>query len=180
MSASPPLPPGPKVAFTGGGECNDVDRIWAALDKVHVKHPDMVLLHGGSPKGAERIAACWAENRRVPPRSSLNPTGPATKGGTLPSQRPDAGNASHRPHRLSRFRHHPEPRRQGTQDGRASMAFRDNIIILLKPRPLLLAKRLFKKLYMCLDYLRYQINYSEIILDILFYNLYYTSQFFYY
>lgn len=60
------LPPGPKVAFTGGVECNDVDRIWAALDKVHAKHPDMVLLHGGSPKGAERIAACWAENRRVP------------------------------------------------------------------------------------------------------------------
>ncbi|WP_298324938.1 DUF2493 domain-containing protein [Asticcacaulis sp.] len=59
------LPPGPKVAFTGGVECNDVDRIWTALDKVHAKHPDMVLMHGGSPKGAERIAACWAENRRV-------------------------------------------------------------------------------------------------------------------
>ena len=29
-------------------------------------HPDMVLLHGGSPKGAERIAACWADNRKVP------------------------------------------------------------------------------------------------------------------
>ena len=27
--------------------------------------PDMVLLHGGSPRGAERIAACWAENRKV-------------------------------------------------------------------------------------------------------------------
>ena len=26
----------------------------------------MVLLHGGSPKGAERIAACWANNRKVP------------------------------------------------------------------------------------------------------------------
>ena len=26
----------------------------------------MVLLHGGSPKGAERIAACWADNRKVP------------------------------------------------------------------------------------------------------------------
>ncbi len=25
----------------------------------------MVLLHGGSPKGAERIAACWAESRKV-------------------------------------------------------------------------------------------------------------------
>ena len=40
-------------------------RIWAVLDKVRAKHPDMVLLHGGSPRGAERIAACWADNRKV-------------------------------------------------------------------------------------------------------------------
>jgi len=26
----------------------------------------MVLLHGGSPNGAERIAACWADARKVP------------------------------------------------------------------------------------------------------------------
>jgi hypothetical protein len=26
----------------------------------------MVLLHGGSPKGAERIAAAWANTRKVP------------------------------------------------------------------------------------------------------------------
>jgi hypothetical protein len=25
----------------------------------------MVLLHGGSPRGAERIAACWADHRKV-------------------------------------------------------------------------------------------------------------------
>ncbi|GAC1487543.1 MAG: DUF2493 domain-containing protein [Acetobacteraceae bacterium] len=60
------LPPGPKVAFTGGYECNDHTAIWAALDRVHGKHPGMVLLHGGSPKGAERIAACWADARKVP------------------------------------------------------------------------------------------------------------------
>lgn len=60
------LPPGPKVAFAGGYECNDHAAIWAALDRVHGKHPGMVLLHGGSPKGAERIAACWADNRKVP------------------------------------------------------------------------------------------------------------------
>lgn len=60
------LPPGPRIAFTGGLECNDHTRIWDVLDRVRVKHPDMVLLHGGSPKGAERIAACWADNRKVP------------------------------------------------------------------------------------------------------------------
>ena len=59
------LPAGPKVAFTGGLDCNDHQAIWAALDKVFAKHPGMVLLHGGSPKGAERIAACWADNRKV-------------------------------------------------------------------------------------------------------------------
>jgi len=60
------LPAGPKIAFTGGLDFNDHRAIWDRLDKVHAKHPDMVLLHGGSPKGAERIAACWADNRKVP------------------------------------------------------------------------------------------------------------------
>jgi hypothetical protein len=59
------LPKGTKIAFTGGAECNDHQRIWQALDKTLARYPDMVLLHGASPKGAERIAACWAENRKV-------------------------------------------------------------------------------------------------------------------
>nr|WP_291422066.1 DUF2493 domain-containing protein [Acidocella sp.] len=61
----PLLPSGPKIAFTGGMEFNDHILIWDKLDKVHAKHPDMVLLHGGSPKGAERIAAAWADARKV-------------------------------------------------------------------------------------------------------------------
>jgi hypothetical protein len=59
------LPAGPKIAFTGGLDFNDHRAIWDRLDKVRTKHPDMVLLHGGSPKGADRIAACWADNRKV-------------------------------------------------------------------------------------------------------------------
>jgi hypothetical protein len=58
-------PAGSRIAFTGGTDCNEVDAIWKALDKVRAKHADMVLLHGGSPRGAERIAACWADNRKV-------------------------------------------------------------------------------------------------------------------
>jgi hypothetical protein len=58
-------PAGARIAFTGGAECNDHLRIWDALDKIRAKHADMVLLHGGSPKGAERIAACWADSRKV-------------------------------------------------------------------------------------------------------------------
>jgi len=60
------VPPGPKIAVTGGLDFNDHQLIWAKLDRVHAKHPDMVLLHGGSPKGAERIAAAWADTRKVP------------------------------------------------------------------------------------------------------------------
>lgn len=60
------LPRGPRIVFSGGAECNDHRRIWDALDKVHAKHPDMVLLHGGASKGAERIASCWADNRKIP------------------------------------------------------------------------------------------------------------------
>ena len=60
------MPPGPKIALTAGLDFNDHRLIWAKLDQVYAKHPDMVLLHGGSPKGAELIAAKWASNRKVP------------------------------------------------------------------------------------------------------------------
>ena len=60
------VPAGPKIAVTGGLDFNDHRLIWDRLDKVHAKHPDMVLLHGGSPKGAELIAAKWATTRKVP------------------------------------------------------------------------------------------------------------------
>ena len=61
----PLTPAGTKVAFSGGLDCNDYARIWDVLDKVRAKHPDMVLIHGASPKGAEFIAARWAEARKV-------------------------------------------------------------------------------------------------------------------
>ena len=47
-------PAGSRIAFTGGTDCNDHEAICAALDKIRAKHADMVLLHGGSPRGAER------------------------------------------------------------------------------------------------------------------------------
>jgi hypothetical protein len=58
-------PKGTRIALAGGQDYQDVSRIFAALDKVREKHPDMVLLHGGAPKGAELIAAKWADNRGV-------------------------------------------------------------------------------------------------------------------
>jgi hypothetical protein len=59
------LPAGPKIAFSGG-DSTDHKLIWAKLDQIHAKHADMVLMHGGSPKGAEKIAARWADIRKVP------------------------------------------------------------------------------------------------------------------
>src|SRR5262249_60174271 len=53
----PLLPAGPRIAFTGGVDFNDTQAIWDRLDKIRAKHPTMVLLHRGSPKGAEPIAA---------------------------------------------------------------------------------------------------------------------------
>ena len=60
------LPPGSRVAFTGGADYQDVERIWTVLDKVKAKHSTMVLLHGGGQKGAELIASKWADTRKVP------------------------------------------------------------------------------------------------------------------
>ncbi len=57
------LPPGVKIAFSGG-DSSEHRLIWDRLDQVLAKHPDMVLLHGGSPKGAEKIAALWASQRK--------------------------------------------------------------------------------------------------------------------
>lgn len=59
------LPAGSKIALTGGLDFNDHHLIWDKLDQVHAKHPDMVLMHGKSPKGAEKIAARWADHRGV-------------------------------------------------------------------------------------------------------------------
>lgn len=58
-------PAGTKIAFTGGADYQDHDAIFHVLDQTHKKYPDMILIHGGSPKGAELIAAKWAELRKV-------------------------------------------------------------------------------------------------------------------
>ena len=59
------LPAGPVVALSGGTDFNDHAFIWAKLDQALEKHPDMVLMHGGNEIGAEKIAARWADSRKV-------------------------------------------------------------------------------------------------------------------
>jgi len=59
-------PDGVRIAFTGGADYNNHRRIYAVLDKVRAHLPNMILMHGATPTGAERIAACWARERDVP------------------------------------------------------------------------------------------------------------------
>ncbi len=46
-------PEGRRIAFSGG-DCQVYDLIWSVLDATQAKYPDMVALHGGTPKGAEK------------------------------------------------------------------------------------------------------------------------------
>ena len=66
-------PEGTPVVFAGGRIrfASDADakayadNIWATLDKVRDAVPDLYLVHGGDGKGADRLAASWAERHDV-------------------------------------------------------------------------------------------------------------------
>lgn len=68
------MPEGTPVLFGGGRLSFASDdeakalatSVWATLDKVREHVADMVLVHGGDAKGLDRIAASWAERRKIP------------------------------------------------------------------------------------------------------------------
>lgn len=68
------IPEGTPVVFAGGRTRHPTDEealtfannVWATLDKVRDRVPDMVLVHGGDTKGVDRLASSWAERRQVP------------------------------------------------------------------------------------------------------------------
>jgi hypothetical protein len=60
------VPPGTRIAVSSGPAFNDVDFIFATLDRIKTKFPDMVLLHGATPTGGEKISVSWADIRGVP------------------------------------------------------------------------------------------------------------------
>jgi len=68
------MPQGTPVVFAGGrlsfATAEDAKafagNVWDTLDKVRDRLADMVLVHGGDGKGADRLAASWAERRKVP------------------------------------------------------------------------------------------------------------------
>jgi hypothetical protein len=59
-------PDGTRIALSSGADFNDHQLIYATLDKVFAQYPDMILMHGATPTGGERVAACWARDRNVP------------------------------------------------------------------------------------------------------------------
>lgn len=68
------MPEGTPVVFAGGRirHPNEADaltfanNVWATLDKVRDRVPNMVLIHGGDTKGVDRLASSWAERRNIP------------------------------------------------------------------------------------------------------------------
>lgn len=60
------MPPGTRIAVSSGPKFDDVRFIFAVLDKIRAKVPDMVLLHGATDSGGEKIAVRWADLRNVP------------------------------------------------------------------------------------------------------------------
>ena len=118
------LPQGTRIAFSGGAECNDHKRIWDTLDKTLARYPDMVLLHGATPKGAERIAACWAESRKVTQDSLQARLDEARQGRSVPPQRSAPRHDAEGRHHLPRLRHHRKPRRQGQEARHSGLAVR--------------------------------------------------------
>lgn len=49
-----------RLLVCGGRDYRDRDRVYAALDKVRAKYPDIQLLHGGAD-GADSLAEDWAD-----------------------------------------------------------------------------------------------------------------------
>lgn len=68
------MPEGTPVVFAGGRTRHPEEadaltfasNVWATLDKVRERVPDMVLIHGGDTKGVGRLASSWAERRGIP------------------------------------------------------------------------------------------------------------------
>jgi hypothetical protein len=68
------LPEGTPVVFAGGRLSFPTDveakifasNVWDTLDRVRENVADLVLVHGGDSKGVDRLAASWAEQRKVP------------------------------------------------------------------------------------------------------------------
>lgn len=60
------VPTGTRIAISSGPTFSDARFLCATLDKIRAKFPDMVLLHGATASGGEKIAVLWAAAVGVP------------------------------------------------------------------------------------------------------------------
>lgn len=52
-----------RLLVTGSRSWDDAEAIWRALKAAHAFDPDILLVHGACPRGADLLAeACWDEN----------------------------------------------------------------------------------------------------------------------
>ena len=66
-AGTPVLFAGGRQSFTSGDDAKALaTAVWDTLDKVRERVADLVLVHGGDSKGLDRLAASWAEQRKVP------------------------------------------------------------------------------------------------------------------
>ena len=75
----------------------------------------MVLLHGGSPKGAERIAAKWGRSPQGAADRLQAGLDQTRQGRAVQTQRRDARGAADRGHGVPRNGHSGQPRRQSKE-----------------------------------------------------------------
>lgn len=63
---TPVLFAGGRLSFPSAEDAKTLARnVWDTLDKVRERVADLVLVHGGDSKGLDRLAASWAERRKV-------------------------------------------------------------------------------------------------------------------
>jgi hypothetical protein len=68
------MPEGTPVVFAGGRLSFSTEQeakafasnVWNTLERVRENVADLILVHGGDSKGVDRLAASWAEQRKVP------------------------------------------------------------------------------------------------------------------
>lgn len=92
----------------------------AVLDRLCAKHPDMVLVHGASPKGAELIASKWADARNVT-QIAFRPDW-TRHGGAVQAQRSTSANDADRPRCVHGFGHYQQSCRQSAWAGHPGVA----------------------------------------------------------
>jgi hypothetical protein len=62
------VPEGTRIAFTGGTDCNDHQRIWSGLDRVHAKHPTWcccMAVPRAAPSALPHAGPTIAKSRRL-------------------------------------------------------------------------------------------------------------------